>query len=71
MKEYDYFNGAEWVKVNEKWLCGVDLNNLVEVRYAGTDKIECIYKNGQSVYYKDIYGTWGFPCIFNGKKRRF
>ena len=66
MKEYNYWDGSDWTKVDEEWLSGVDLKNLVEVRWSGQDEIECIYrgKNGRySVHYQDCYGTWGFPYI--------
>lgn len=64
-KEYDYFNGADWVKVDEEWLEGVNLNGLTDVYRAGGDTIRCIYEGGKEVYYRDIFGTWGNPTTFH------
>lgn len=61
-KLYDYFDG-EWEEVDEEWLAGVELEGLEEVRFAGIGKIECIYENGDRVYYQNIFGTWGFPTV--------
>lgn len=63
-KEYDLLGrNDEWYTVTEDYLNGVsnieDIKTLVEV---GADKLKVIYKNGKEVYYKDTFGTWGFPC---------
>lgn len=64
MKTYNYFNGDDWVKVDEKWLDGVNLNGLREIYAFSGDAIRCVYKNGKEVFYKRIFGTWGNPTVF-------
>lgn len=64
MKSYDFFNGSEWTKVDEKWLEGVNLNGLIDVSPVYGDTIKCVYENGKEVYYQNINGTWGNPTVF-------
>lgn len=63
-KEYDFFDGSEWGKINEEYLEGVNLNGLTDVFAIYGDSIKCVYENGKEVYYQNIYGTWGNPTVF-------
>lgn len=57
-------NNYEWMEVNEKWMEGVNTKDAKEYNYSSTtDKLEVVYKNGESVYYQNVHGTWGFPVI--------
>lgn len=64
MKNYDYFNGAEWEKIDEEWLDGVNLNGLTDVFAVYGDGIKCVYEDGREVYYQNVHGTWGNPTVF-------
>lgn len=44
MKKYDFFNGSEWIKVDEEWLEGVNLNGLTAVYAVYGDSIRCAYE---------------------------
>lgn len=56
---------CKFIDVDEEWMEGVNLKNAKAFRYSSlTDKLEVIYTNDNSVYYKNVHGTWGFPVVF-------
>ena len=53
------------MEVNEEWMEGVNTKDAKEINYSSaTDKLEVVYQNGNSVYYQNIHGSWGFPVRF-------
>lgn len=56
-KEYDFFNGAGWEKVNASQLPNVDLEGLTEVIKTGAH-ITCKYKNGREHIYEEVFGLY-------------
>ena len=57
-KEYDFFNGAGWEKVNAAQLPNVELEGLKEVIKTGK-WISCKYENGRErVYEETAYGSY-------------
>ncbi len=65
-KEFDLIGmDCKTYKVDEDYLRGIDnIDNIKELREHTNDMLEVIYKDGDIVYYKNIFGTWGFPCVF-------
>lgn len=58
------WNGDDWVAVNKEWCKGIANFNSIEEMYDEVSYLKVIYENGDIIYYKDIYGTWGSPVSF-------
>ena len=67
MKMYKVWNEkkCEWMYVDDEWMEGVNTKNVKEFNFFGViERLEVIYKDGHTVYYENVHGTWGFPIEF-------
>lgn len=57
----DYYDGCTWGFKDYDFFRGVsNIEKISEAYWDGTH-LKVVYKNGRSLLYKDIHGTWGFP----------
>lgn len=65
----DYFDGNGWHEVElekvKTWFsCKVDWGNVEDVREHGADYLEVNFKNGHTLYYKNVHGHYAQPVRF-------
>ena len=66
MKKFDLLgNDCKTYKVDEEYLIGIsDIDDIKELREISYDMLEVTYKDDTVVYYRNVFGSWGFPCVF-------
>ena len=62
--EIDFWNGIEWIVEDKEYFEGVLKLEQVNCIYKQGNNIKVEYKDGDIVFYQDVYGTWGFPTRF-------
>ncbi|WP_133967231.1 hypothetical protein [Eubacterium limosum] len=69
MKKWDVFNQCtcESMTKEDDWLDYIPRKGIVELELFETYTKECLkvtYKDGRSIFYENVFGTWGFPVEF-------
>lgn len=69
MKKWDVLNQwtDEIMTVDDDWLDYIPRKGICELVFFKTCVKNCLevtYKNGKSLIYEDVFGTWGFPVQF-------
>jgi hypothetical protein len=60
-----YEESVKEIIVDDDWLDAIPRKGIAELTLLdGGKKLEVKYANGNSVFYQNIHGTWGFPTVF-------
>lgn len=66
--DYHATNDGEyigWREVRDEWLDAIPRKGIVEIEYWADGTLKVIYYWKKEVWYKNVYGTWGFPTCYH------